>query len=269
MTADAGSRAGSPDRREDLVLVHGLGSSASYWDNLSPELERHYRVTVPNLPGHGPAARHVRPAEASPRALAEATIDALRATGLERPHLAGLSLGGWVVLEMAALGYGASVTAFAPAGLSRPGARIRLEWKEALLHHMLSASGSLLLPIVHLPLATRIGLRANVVDPTKVTRQQYDDAVVALRQAKGYAVCDWAAIHHRFTSGPLIDVPCAIAFGDQDRVLPAETSQDRALAPAGAEWVEVAACGHAVTWDQPEVCLELIERTVARSRSAA
>jgi pimeloyl-ACP methyl ester carboxylesterase len=254
---------------EDLVLVHGLGSAASYWDNLRPALERRYRVALPNLPGHGPAARHLRPAEASPRALAEATIDVLRAAGLEQPHLVGLSLGGWVVLEMAALGYGASVVAFAPAGLWRPGARIRLEWKEALFHHMLSASGSLLMPLAHLPLAARLGLRTNVVDPSKVARHQFDDAVVALRQAKGYAVCDWAAVHNRFTSGPSVAVPCAVAFGDQDRVLTAETSQDQALVPPDTEWLDVAACGHAMTWDQPEVCLELIDRTVARTRSAA
>ena len=40
----------------DLVLVHGLGSASSYWDNLRPALERDYRVTAVDLPGHGPEA---------------------------------------------------------------------------------------------------------------------------------------------------------------------------------------------------------------------
>lgn len=249
--------------------MHGLGSAATYWDNLRPELEATYRVTTPNLPGHGPAARHLRSAEAMPAALAAATIDVLRAAGIERPHLVGLSLGGWVVLEMAAIGYGASVVAFAPAGLWREGARIKLEWKEALVHHMLSASGPLLMPFAHLPLTTRLGLSTNVVDPSKVARWQYDDAIVALRQAKAYAVCDWEAVHHRFTSGPRVHVPCAVAFGDQDRVLPAATSQDRSLVPPETEWFVVPDCGHAVTWDQPARSLELIRRTTGRARPPA
>jgi pimeloyl-ACP methyl ester carboxylesterase len=39
---------------KELVLVHGLGSARSYWDNLRPALERDYRVTAVDLPGHGP-----------------------------------------------------------------------------------------------------------------------------------------------------------------------------------------------------------------------
>lgn len=260
-----GSRSGS---REDLVLVHGLGSASSFWDNVRPALERRYRVHAPDLPGHGPAARHLRAVEATPRALAVATIESLQAAGVRRPHLVGLSLGGWVVLEMAALGYGASVVALAPAGLWVEGAKIRLEWEEALLHHMLSAFGPLLMPLAHLPIATRLGLSTNVVDQSKVTRRQFDDAVVALRQAKAYAVCDRAAVRHRFTSGPDVKLPCAVAFGDSDRVLPAMSSQDRSLVPPGTEWVEVERCGHAMTWDQPEVCLALVERTVARAGPA-
>ncbi|HEY1734041.1 MAG TPA: alpha/beta hydrolase, partial [Acidimicrobiales bacterium] len=61
------------------------------------------------------------------------------------------------------------------------------------------------------------------------------------------------------------DVPVTVAFGDADRTLPPDSSQERSLLPAHADWVTVADCGHAMTWDQPDTCVELIRATTARA----
>ena len=74
-------------------------------------------------------------------------------------------------------------------------------------------------------------------------------------------MCDRAAVADRFDRGPEVRVPVTVAFGDADRVLPPDSSQERSLLPAGARWVDVADCGHAMTWDQAETCLGLIRRT--------
>ena len=43
-----------PDRpRDTLVLVHGLGTSASTWTHVLPSLAREYHVIAPDLPGFG------------------------------------------------------------------------------------------------------------------------------------------------------------------------------------------------------------------------
>lgn len=251
-----------------LVLVHGLGSAGTFWDNLRPALEPEHQVLAPDLPGHGPRARHLHGPEATPRALAEATIAQLRTQGVEDPHLVGLSLGGWVALEMAALGYGASVVALAPAGLWRAGAHIRREWEETIAHHLLAAFGPALAPFMRLPVAWHLALSANVVNRDRVSHQQFADAATALAQAKGYAACDRQAVRLRFEAGPRVRVPCAIAFGDRDHVLPPDSSQEQALAPTETAWVVVPDCGHAMSWDQPEACLELIGRTVGQAASA-
>src|SRR6266511_2040644 len=39
-----------------LLLVHGLGGSATNWTALAPLLARRRRVLVPDLPGHGRSA---------------------------------------------------------------------------------------------------------------------------------------------------------------------------------------------------------------------
>lgn len=255
---------------EDLVLVHGLGSAHTYWDNLRPALERHYRVVAVDLPGHGPQAVEPTPAEAHPRAIAMSVAAELADRGIERPHLVGLSLGGWVVLEMAALGHAtgfraASVVALAPAGLWRKGATIPLEREATLLHHWLALVDPALPLLTRLPLAKQLGLRTTVVDPAKVSERQFLDAARALGQARGYAVCDRAAVDHRFEGADDVEVPTTVAFGDTDRILPPDSSQERSLIPAHAEWVVLPRCGHAMTWDQPDECLRLIRDTIDRA----
>jgi pimeloyl-ACP methyl ester carboxylesterase len=218
-----------------------------------------------DLPGHGPNAIRLTPAEAHPRALATAVADEVAGLGIERPHVVGHSLGGWVALEMAVLGRVASVLALAPAGLWRDGATIPLEVEATLLHHWLSLVDPVLPVLTRLPFVKQLGLRSNMLDPGRVTDEQLLAAARALAQAKSYAVCDRAAVDHRFEGREAVDVPTTVAFGDSDRILPPATSQERSLLPAHAEWVVIPRCGHAMTWDQPEQCVRLVGETADRS----
>ncbi|MCD0351927.1 alpha/beta fold hydrolase, partial [Acinetobacter baumannii] len=58
---------------------------------------------------------------ATPEALTDALVDTLDSLALGSPHVAGISLGGWVALELAKAGRALSVTALNPAGFwARP-----------------------------------------------------------------------------------------------------------------------------------------------------
>ena len=67
------------------------------------------------------ATLHPLPPEAehTPAAMGRAIVAYLSGLGVERPHLAGNSLGAWVALEIAADGAARSVCAISPAGLWR------------------------------------------------------------------------------------------------------------------------------------------------------
>ena len=64
------------------------------------------------------------------------------------------------------------------------------------------------------------------------------------------------------------DVPITVAFGDNDRLLPAPRFQQRDLAPAHARWEVLWNCGHAPMWDVPSVTTALVRETAARSADA-
>ncbi|MGV1049998.1 MAG: alpha/beta fold hydrolase, partial [Solirubrobacterales bacterium] len=105
--------------REPLVLIHGLGGTATVWDPVVDLLAPEREVIVLEMPGFGaapPLPDWVEPTAAN---LAAALRAQLVGRGIERPHVAGNSLGGWVGLEMGRAGWAASGTALSPAGLWR------------------------------------------------------------------------------------------------------------------------------------------------------
>ena len=98
-----------------LVLLSGIGMDGSAWrpvlDRLTPERD----VWAVDLPGFGGSAA-IADGPCGIDALADSAEAFLAASGLERPHVAGNSLGGVVALELARRGVVASATALSPAG---------------------------------------------------------------------------------------------------------------------------------------------------------
>jgi abhydrolase domain-containing protein 6 len=87
---------------EPLVLVHGFGADKDNFTQVSRLLTPHYRVIIPDMPGFGESSK---PADVT------YTIDeqALRldqfltVLGVEGAQFGGSSMGGWTVLQYAAL----------------------------------------------------------------------------------------------------------------------------------------------------------------------
>jgi pimeloyl-ACP methyl ester carboxylesterase len=83
-----------------LLLVHGFGGDKDNWSMIAPYLTRDYRVIAPDLPGFGENERSADlpyDIAAQTRRLKQ-FADAL---GLDRPHVGGNSMGGWIALRYA------------------------------------------------------------------------------------------------------------------------------------------------------------------------
>ncbi|MFJ3880998.1 alpha/beta fold hydrolase [Streptomyces sp. NPDC090077] len=102
----AGTAEGIP-----LVLVHGIRVSARMWDPHTRRLAPRFRITAPDLPGHGTQRDRPFSLEEAVARVGLAVEEAALATG-RRPLVAGASLGGYV-----ALAYGAAHPATAAAVL--------------------------------------------------------------------------------------------------------------------------------------------------------
>jgi pimeloyl-ACP methyl ester carboxylesterase len=85
---------------EPVVLVHGLSGSTRWWARNVPTLAARHRLYLVDLPGFG-ALRRLR----RQFALQEASLwlsDWMAAAGIERTHLVGHSMGGYITLRLAA-----------------------------------------------------------------------------------------------------------------------------------------------------------------------
>lgn len=85
---------------EPVVLVHGLSGSTRWWSRNVSEIAERYRTYLVDLPGFG-TMRSLR----RRFVLAEAAswlLEWMEAVGLERAHLVGHSMGGYICLRLAA-----------------------------------------------------------------------------------------------------------------------------------------------------------------------
>ncbi|HVA74393.1 MAG TPA: alpha/beta fold hydrolase [Acidimicrobiales bacterium] len=86
-----------------LILLHGSGPGVSGWSNFRgnfPVFAEQFRTVVMDMPGFG---RSERPDfdRAYPKIAAEATARLMGGLGIDKAHLLGNSMGGYVALEFA------------------------------------------------------------------------------------------------------------------------------------------------------------------------
>ena len=250
------------DQNPPLVLIHGLGSASTVFKPIIPALLQEFRVITIDLPGHGESP-FVKALPMDPKSLGSAIFDTVKNEyGIERFHLAGNSLGGWIALEMAADQPNRilSVTGLAPAGLWFEPATKRSP-SEARSYFLAKVFNPLIKPALRVTFLRRIGFETVSPRWQELSYETCYDASIAMTHCKGYFPAWDGMLNRRFDSHIPQRVPVTILFGDTDNTLPLEGSQERSLAPAHARWLTLDACGHAPMWDYPEEVVEIIKDT--------
>jgi pimeloyl-ACP methyl ester carboxylesterase len=245
---------------EPLVLLHGVGHRRQAWYPVLDQLAEQREVILLDFPGHGESDPLVTEGRPLVDVLREAFRQFLADQQLDRPHVAGNSLGGRVALEAAAAGDARSATGLSPAGFWRT--ERSFAYTRTLFNTMSRLSRSLEPQVERLSRTTSGKALAYgwiTAHPSRITSEQALADFRAFRRAQP-ALHEILAAAVPFTE-PIPDhVPVTIAWGARDLVFPrVQLRRARALLP-DAEFVLLRGCGHVPMTDAPEQVAEVILR---------
>jgi pimeloyl-ACP methyl ester carboxylesterase len=249
---------------EPVVLFHGVTGSATMWRTVIPLLEPHYDTIALTALGH----RGGRPgiAGATVQDLVDDAERSLDELGVDRPHLVGNSLGGWMAIELARRGRAASVCAFSPAGCWDVSAGEHLAGAAKLRKAVnLARRTRRIMPWAsRLSLVRRIALRDNAVHGGRITP---DELLGIVDDLLACTVRD-ELLSTEEAVAPLDPLPCPVvlAWSERDRILPISTNGARArmLMPQ-ADWRVVPGVGHVPMFDDPRLVAAVIRESIETS----
>ncbi len=248
-----------------LLLLHGTGASTHSFRDLAPILAEHYRVIIPDLPGHGFTAAP-RWRRVSITGMGTAIAAMLSALGVAPVYAAGHSAGAAILLRMALDGQ------IAP-------------------QRIVSLNGALLpFPGVAAHLFPRLAklLFLNPVVPRFFSwRARNTGAVAQLMESTGSRISpQGVAYYERLFSSPThvegalsmmanwdleglrrdlprLAVPLTLVVGTKDRAIPPEVSERVARMVKGANVETLPGLGHLAHEEAPERVAEMMLRVFA------
>jgi len=246
-----------------LLLLHGTGASAHSWRDVMPRLADHFRLVVPDLPGHGftsmPGAGRISlPAYAELLGLLMQELDA--DVDLVVGHSAGAAIAARMVLDQR----------ISPAGVvSFNGAFRPMGGQTAQLFSPLAKLLSLN-PLVPRFFAGRASDPAMVKRLIAGTGSSLDADGIALYQrlmrsgahvdATLQMMANWDLTTFADDMSAL-SRPLLLVIADGDKAIPAHEAHLIAGQVTGAEVHEMRGVGHVAHEEDPQAAAELIKST--------
>ncbi|HXO02756.1 MAG TPA: alpha/beta hydrolase [Stellaceae bacterium] len=230
-----GGRAGAPP----LVFLHGAGGHTG-WMGFLDALAEDFAVYAPEHPGFGRSDDPAWLDEVGD--LAYFYLDFLQRLGLDRVHLIGTSLGGWIAAELAVRNQTrlASLTLVCAVGIT--------------------ANGRPIDDIFRMPVEEN--LRRFYADPERAARRLGDLAKADMAiAATNRVTVTRLAYRPRFYNPGLakwlhrITVPSLLVWGDKDGLVPPEFGEAYRAAIPGSRLVVLEHAGHAPFDEQKDAFL--------------
>lgn len=255
---------------EPLVLIHGLTHRRQAWYPVLEHLTGHREVILFDLPGHGQSPDLVVRGGDVQGTLREELVEAMDVLGLDRPHIAGNSLGGRIALEAAADGLVRSATTLSPAAF----------WWGPLdfiyirtLFSWLTASANLLAPAVpllaHHAVARRVMGAVVSAHPERIPPEEFLADLAGMRRAipAMKQIFPAAETFNRPISG---DIPVTVAWGEHDLILLTYQAGIAMRRLPQARHLMLPGCGHVPMSDNPALVAEvLLEGSAAELTGAS
>ncbi|WP_338776226.1 alpha/beta fold hydrolase [Streptomyces sp. DG1A-41] len=243
---------------EPLLLLHGIGHHRQVWDPVIPALAAERDVIAVDLPGCGES-----PALPDGMAHDLPTMNAVLAAlctalEIERPHVAGNSLGGLLALDLARAQLVRSVTALSPAGFWN---EVERRYAFTVLMTMRQIAQRMPLPLVERLARPAIGrtlLTSTIyARPGRRSPEAVIAETLALARAQGFSETLRSGRTVQFTDD-IVGTPVTVAWGNRDRLLiPRQGVRAKSVIPR-ARLVRLPGCGHVPMNDDPALVARVV-----------
>ncbi|MFB7335298.1 alpha/beta fold hydrolase [Streptomyces adustus] len=245
-------------RGEPLLLLHGIGHHRQAWDPVVDILATERDVIAVDLPGFG-ASPGLPDGLAYDLPTTSAVFGAFcEALELDRPHVAGNSLGGLLALDLGREKLVRSVTALSPAGFWSQAER---RYAFGVLLAMRRIARRMPLPLVERLARTAAGRAALTSTIYARPARRSPDAVVAetlaLAHATGFDATLRAGADIRFIDD-IPGIPVTVAWGTRDLLLVRRQGVRAKQIIPRARLVRLPGCGHCPMNDDPALVARVI-----------
>ncbi|MEU3850953.1 alpha/beta fold hydrolase [Streptomyces sp. NPDC029554] len=241
-----------------LLLLHGIGHHRQAWDPVLPALAAERDVIAVDLPGCGESPALPDGMAHDLPTMSAVLVALCAALEIERPHVAGNSLGGLLALDLARARLVRSVTALSPAGF----------WNDAERRYAFTVLGAMRRIARRIPPPVVERLARPALGRTLLTSTIYarpgrrsPEAVVAetlaLARAQGFSETLHSGRTVRFTDD-IVGTPVTVAWGNRDRLLvPRQGVRAKTVIPK-ARLVRLPGCGHVPMNDDPALVARVV-----------
>ncbi|MFJ2744589.1 alpha/beta fold hydrolase [Streptomyces sp. NPDC087440] len=245
-------------RGEPLLLLHGIGHHWQAWEPVLSALAAERDVIAVDLPGFGASPSLPDGVSYDLESVVPVLGALCRELGVDRPHVAGNSLGGLLALEMGRKGLARSVTALSPAGFWTQAER---RYAFGTLRGMRVAAKAMPLPLIERLSRSEAGrtvLTSTIyAKPGRRTPEAVVAETLALRGATGFEPTLATGLSVQFRDD-VRDVPVTVAWGTKDRLLVRRQGvRAKGIIP-GARLVRLPGCGHVPMNDDPAAVARVI-----------
>jgi 3-oxoadipate enol-lactonase len=239
-------------RGTPLVLIHGLADDHRAWRRVLPALALRHRVILYDFRGHGQTA--LGDADGSLGQLADDLHRFLDALELEKPALAGFSLGGSIVMRFA-IDHSDRIERLIPVATSSRVGRAAAEWYEERAR--LAGEGfDALMPYLEEDTRQQFATAPELLEDHLLIRRQ------SVADPRGFAnACRAMA---RLRDEPLdpdlgrIRVPTLVVAAAEDQLCPPKAGEIIVSGIREARMEVVDGSGHQLPVQRPDALAELI-----------
>ncbi|GAA5702222.1 MULTISPECIES: alpha/beta fold hydrolase [Streptomyces] len=243
---------------EPLLLLHGIGHHRQAWDPVVDILATERDVIAVDLPGFGESPALPDGLRHDLSTVVPVLGALCEALGIERPHVAGNSLGGLLALELGREKLVRSVTALSPAGFWTP---VERRYAFGVLMAMRQGARQLPLPVVERLSRTAVGRAALTSTIYARPGRRSPEAVVA----ETLALANAAAFSETLKAGTTVQftddipaVPVTVAWGTKDRLLVRRQGVRAKQIIPRARLVRLPGCGHVPMNDDPALVARVV-----------